>query len=79
MNEYTPKPSWPKSVGHFCVDNFAKPSISTGTEENNLGKFESAMVALVVKNQPASAGDTRDEGLIPGSGRCPGVGNDNPL
>ena len=28
----------------------------------------------VVKNQPASAGDTGDMGLIPGSGRSPGVG-----
>ena len=33
----------------------------------------------VVKNLPASAEDTRDEGLIPGSGRPPGVGNGNPL
>ena len=33
----------------------------------------------MVKNPPASAGDTRDEGLIPGSGRSPGVGNVNPL
>ena len=28
---------------------------------------------------PASAGDTRDSGLIPGSRRSPGVGNDNPF
>ena len=33
----------------------------------------------VVKNSPAKAGDTRDAGLIPGSGRFPGVGNGNPL
>ena len=30
---------------------------------------------FVVKNLPANAGDTRDLGLIPGSGRSPGVGN----
>ena len=36
-------------------------------------------MALVVKNLPASAGDTRDEGLIPGWGRSPGGGNSNPL
>ena len=36
-------------------------------------------VLLVVKNLPASAGDTRDEGSIPGSGRSPGEGNGNPL
>ena len=33
----------------------------------------------MVKNPPASAGDIRDAGLIPGSGRFPGVGNSNPL
>ena len=32
-----------------------------------------------VKNPPADAGDTRDVGSIPGSGRFPGVGNGNPL
>ena len=34
---------------------------------------------LVVKNPPAKAGDTRDVGSIPGSGRSPGEGNGNPL
>ena len=33
----------------------------------------------VVKNPPASAGDTRDLGSIPGSGRSLGGGNGNPL
>ena len=33
----------------------------------------------VVKNLPANIGDARDLGLIPESGRPPGVGNDNPL
>ena len=33
----------------------------------------------MVKNLPASAEDIRDTGLIPGSGRAPGVGNGNPL
>ena len=28
----------------------------------------------VLKNPPANAGDTRDLGSIPGSGRSPGVG-----
>ena len=36
-------------------------------------------VALVVKNLPADAGDTRDMGSIPGLGRSPEVGNNNPL
>ena len=34
---------------------------------------------LVVKNLPANAGDIRDMGLIPGSGRAPEGGNGNPL
>ena len=33
----------------------------------------------VVKNLPANAGDTRDLGSTPGSGRSPGIGNGNPL
>ena len=41
--------------------------------------FGASHVALVVKNPPASAGGTRDSGLIPGLGRSPGEGNDNPL
>ena len=36
-------------------------------------------VALVVKNPPASAGDRRDVGSIPESGRSPRGRNDNPL
>ena len=32
----------------------------------------------MVKNPPADAGDTRDVGLIPGSGRSLGEGHDNP-
>ena len=33
----------------------------------------------MVKNSPAHAGDIRDAGYIPESGRSPGVGNGNPL
>ena len=33
----------------------------------------------MVKNPPANAGDERETGLIPGSGRSPGGGNGNPL
>ena len=36
-------------------------------------------MALVVKNPPASAGDAREEGSIPGLGRSPGEGNGYPL
>ena len=33
----------------------------------------------MVKNPPANAGDIRDAGLIPGSGRSPEGGRGNPL
>ena len=38
-----------------------------------------SQVALVVKNPPSSAGDVRDTGSIPGSGRWAGGGDVNPL
>ena len=33
----------------------------------------------MIKSLPANAGDMRDLGSIPGSGRSPGGGNGNPL
>ena len=36
-------------------------------------------IVLVVKNLPSNAGDVRDLGLIPGSGKSPGEGHSNPL
>ena len=48
-----------------------------------LRKYEprlgASQVAPVVKNSPANAGDVRDMGSIPGSGRSPGGGLGNPL
>ena len=38
-----------------------------------------SQVALVVKNPPANAGDIKDMGSIPESGRSPGRGTGNPL
>ena len=39
--------------------------------------FGAFQVALVVKNPPANAGNTRDLGLIPGLGRSIGGGHGN--
>ena len=39
----------------------------------------SFQVVLVVKNWPANAGDIKDGGSIPESGRSPGGGHDSPL
>ena len=33
----------------------------------------------MIKNLPASAGDIRDTGSVPGLGRSPGGGHGNPL
>ena len=41
--------------------------------------FMYSLLALVVKNLPASAGATRNMGLIPGSGRSVRGGHGNPL
>ena len=38
-----------------------------------------SLVAQMVKNLPANAGDAGDVDLIPGLGRSPGEGNGNPL
>ena len=43
------------------------------------GPPQASQVVLVVKNLPANAGDSRDVGLIPESGRSPGEGNGYPL
>ena len=45
----------------------------------NTLSWEGFVGGLVVKNLPAIAGDVRDTGLIPGSGRSPGGGHGSPL
>ena len=42
-------------------------------------KYSASQVALVVKNLSANAGNVRDSGSIPGSGRSPGGVHGNPL
>ena len=42
-------------------------------------KGNPSQVALVVKKLPTNAGDIRNVGSIPGSGRSPGEGNGNLL
>ena len=50
-------------------------------EMNEISQVKSgaSQVALVVKNPLANAGDIRDTGSVPGSGRSPGGGHGNPL
>ena len=44
-----------------------------------LHRWWASQVVLVVKNPPASTGDIKDAGLIPGLERSPGAGNGYPL
>ena len=68
---------WHLLLGHrlgllWCWDHcfiFEVQYSSTGASQ----------VALAVKSPPAKAGDMRDVGLIPGSGRSPGGGHSKPL
>ena len=41
--------------------------------------MRTSQVALVVRNPPAKAGDIREVGLIPETGRLPEEGHGNPL
>ena len=50
-----------------------------GIKHLQLGYLEGSQGGTVVTNPLASAGDTRDTGSIPGSGRASGEGNGNPL
>ena len=61
-------------------DNELQPDQDLGREEG-LGwdLFLEPVETLVAKNPPANAGDVRDTGSIPGSGRFPGGGHGNPL
>jgi len=41
--------------------------------------YRASQVVLVIKNLPASAGDIRDAGSVPGLGRFSGEGNGHPF
>ena len=43
-----------------------------------MNNIAASQAVLVLKNPPANAGDIRNVGLIPGSGRSPGEGNGKP-
>ena len=57
------------------------PSVHCSTIYNSqyLEATWASELAIVVKNSPVNAGDLRDEGLIPGSGKSPGRMHGNPL
>ena len=68
------RPSWfPSSPSYLMC-----PSLHKTINRLQI-KLDPSQVVLAVKNPPAKAGDKRDLGLIPGSGRSFGGGNGNPL
>ena len=67
----------PKDILMFS-NGFMKPSLIFATVCSQTYRGAS-QVALLLKNTPATAGDIRDAGSIPGSGRFPAGGHSNPL
>ena len=58
---------------------FSGPKISHLDQKHNLDVPLGFPGGSVVKNLPANEEDERDVGSIPGLGRSPGGGSDNPL
>ena len=65
---------------------FAEPRTDPAHSEGSLNICWAAVelgggfpCGAAVENPPASTGDTRDVGSVPGMGRFPGGGNGNPL
>ena len=52
-------------------------SLKTSRFSHVLFSTEGCPDGTLVKNPPANAGEGRDAGSIPGSGRCPGIGDWN--
>ena len=66
---------WTEESGRLQTMGFQEVRHDWAT---SLSLFTSQVV-LVVKNLPASAGDVGDVDSVPGPGRSPGGGDDNPL
>ena len=61
-------------------EHIAKPQLMMSLELNHFClALPGSVVVLVVKKPPVNAGDMRDTGLIPGSGRSPRGRHGNPL
>ena len=63
----------------LCFFNCIKLPVISGFSGGSDGEESASPVALVVKNPPASAGDVRDVGSIPGLGRSSEGGHGNPF
>ena len=70
---------------HPCaVTGMQNGAVAMETAWTAFSKYEDhhmnqhSQVALGIKNPPASSEDIRGAGSVPGSGRSPGAGHDNP-
>ena len=82
---------WTAATEKGRASNTLEPTVKTGFYcarnrnskirrlRNSLVVWLASQVTPEVKYLPANAGDIRDVGSIPGSGRSPGIGNGNPL
>ena len=68
----------PQTTPSLTIADLLKPVPLAPSVLNHM-LDEAFPVALVVKNLLVNAGDARDMGSIPGSGRSPGGRNGNPL
>ena len=64
-------------INEDCVQDSQEQGVRE--QGNERAALQSSQVVLVVKNLPSDAGETRDAGSDPWSGRYPGRGNDNPF
>ena len=62
----------------LCKNTFYKDP-NNGVINYQLISSWASQVVLVVKNLCTNAGDAREEGSVPGPGRCPGEENGTPL
>jgi len=73
---------WVQTGAEKLKSNVRKTTLMTSIHTHQKKKKKkngASQVVLVVKNLPASVGDTRNVSSIPRSGISPGAGNGNPL
>ena len=70
---------WMEEPGGLQSLELQRSRHNLGHTQHMYTQIGASQVTLVVKNLSANVGDMREAGSIPGSGRCPGIGHDNPL
>ena len=79
VSQFIPPATSPALVSIHLFSTSVTISVLQISSSVRFGGGVVSQVALVVKNLPASAGDLRDSGSIPGLGRYPRGGYGNPL